>query len=83
MCFHFIGTGISKDAAEYLVGKEVYGVGVDGPSLDPGHNRNFDAHWTLFKNNIFGLQNLKLEKDVLPGNYTNLLTFRTSHLTQS
>ena len=84
LCFHFIGTGISKDAAEYMVEKGgVYGVGVEGPSLDPGQNVNFDAHWTLLKNNTFGLENLKLGKDVLPGNYTDLLTSRISHPTQS
>lgn len=58
--------GISKDAAEYIVKKEVYGVGVDGPSLDPGKNQNYDAHRTLFKNNTFGLENLRLEKGKLP-----------------
>ena len=83
MCFHFVGTGISIDAAEYLVKKGIYGVGVDGPSLDPGNNTNFDAHRTLFKNNTFGIENLNLEEGKLPGNYANLLTFRISHLTQS
>ncbi len=84
MCFHFIGTGIFKDAVDTWLKKgEVYGVGVDGPSLDPGQNVNFEAHRTLLKNNTFGLEILKLEKDVLPGNYTNFLTFRISHLTQS
>jgi kynurenine formamidase len=79
-----VGAGISKEAAKYIAeNREVYGVGVDGPSLDPGQNTNFDAHRALLKNNAFGLENLKLEKDILPGNYTNLLTFTISHLTQS
>jgi len=74
LCFHSIGTGIAKDAAQYIVGKrQVYGVGVDGPSLDPGQNVRYDSHRTLFEAQIFGIENLNLEKDVLPGNYTNLL----------
>jgi kynurenine formamidase len=82
--FHFIGTGIAKDAAEYIAEKrQVYGVGVDTPSLDPGQNVVFDAHRTLFEAQMFGIENLKLVKDVLPGNYTNLLNFRFSHMTPS
>jgi len=84
LCFHSICTGIAKDAAEYIAGKrQVYGVGVDGPSLDPGQNPIFVAHRTLFEARIFGIENLNLEKDVLPGNYKNLSTFRFSHLTPS
>jgi kynurenine formamidase len=81
--FHFIGSGNSKDAAENITEKEVYGVGFDGPSADPGQNLNFDAHRRLLRNNILGIENLKLEKGELPGNYTNFLTFRFSHLTPS
>ena len=84
LCFHFIGTGISKDAAENMVEKGgVYGVGIDGRYLNRVQNVNFDSHQTLLKNNTFGLENLKLEKDVLPGNYKNLLTCRISHLRES
>jgi kynurenine formamidase len=79
LCFHFIGTGISKNASEYIAERrQVYGVGVDGPSLDPGQNVLYEAHRTLFEAKIFGIENLNLEKGVLPGNYTNLLTFRVS-----
>jgi len=84
LCLHSICTGIAKDAAEYIVKKrQVYGVGVDGPSLDPGQNLMYDTHRTLFEAQIFGIENLNLQKDVLPGNYTILLTFRFSHLTAS
>jgi kynurenine formamidase len=84
MCFHFIGTGISKDAAEYIVKtRDVYGVGLDTPSLDPGKKIIFEAHRTLFEARIFGIENLHLEKGVLPGNYTKLLTFIVLHLTPS
>jgi len=84
LCFHSIGTGIAKDAAEYIVEKkEVYGVGVDSPSLDPGQNLIYEAHRTLFEAQIFGIENLNLKKNVLPGNYTNPLTFRVSHMTPS
>jgi kynurenine formamidase len=82
--FHSIGTGIAKDAAEYIVEKrQVYGVGVDSPSLDPGQNLVYEAHRTLFEGKIFGIENLNLAKDVLPGNYTNLLTFSFRNITPS
>ena len=81
LCFHSIGTGIAKKAAEYIKKRQVYGVGVDGPSLDPGQNVMYDAHRTLFEARIFEIENLNLEKDVLPGNYPNLLAFRFSHMT--
>jgi hypothetical protein len=47
----------------------VYGVGVDVPSVDPGKNVIFEAHQTLSGAQIFGIENLKLEKDVLPGKW--------------
>lgn len=84
MCFDSVCTGISKGAAEYIAGKrQVYGVGVDGPSLDSGQNVIYEAHRKLFEAQLFGIENLNLQKDVLPGNYINLLTFRFSHLTPS
>jgi kynurenine formamidase len=84
LCFHSIGTGIAKDAAEYIAEKrQVYGVGVDCPSLDPGQNGIYEAHRALFKAQVFGIENLNLKKNVLPGNYTNSLRFRISHMTPS
>jgi kynurenine formamidase len=60
-------TGLSKEAAEYVRAKDVYGVGIDTPSIDPGKNVLFEAHQTLCGAQIYGIENLKLEKDVLPG----------------
>ena len=51
-----------KNAAKYIVEKrQVYGVCVDGPSLDAGQNAIFDVHRTLFEAQIFGTENLNLE----------------------
>lgn len=58
--------GLSKKAAEYVRAKGVYGVGIDTPSIDPGKNVFFEAHQTLLGAQIYGIENLKLEKDVLP-----------------
>ena len=69
MCIHFIDTGLSNEAARYIRTRDVYGVGVDTPSTDPGKNEIFEAHQTLSGAQIFGIENLKLEKDVLPGKW--------------
>jgi kynurenine formamidase len=62
-------TGLSKDAAEYIVeAGNVFGVGVDTPSLDPGKVVTFEAHQTLSEAQIFGIENLNLGNDTLPGN---------------
>jgi hypothetical protein len=66
---HFIDTGLSNKSAQYLRTRDVYGVGVDTPSIDPGKNVIFEAHHTLLGAQIFGIENLKLEKDVLPGKW--------------
>jgi len=74
-CFHSIGTDIAKNAVTYIVEKrQVYGFCVDGRSLEPGKNVMFDAHRTLFEEQIFGIENLNLEKDVLQGNYQKSLS---------
>jgi len=58
--------GLSNEAAQYIRTKDVYGVGLDTPSIDPGKNVIFEAHQTLSGAQIFGIENMKLEKDVLP-----------------
>jgi kynurenine formamidase len=70
----FIDSGLSNETAQYILKRDVYGVGVDTPSLDPGNNVIFEAHQSLLGAQIFGIENLKLEKDVLPGKWpTNSL----------
>jgi len=68
-CIHFVDTGLSKEAAQYVCTRDVYGVGLDTPSIDPGKNVIFEAHRTLSGAQIFGIENLKLEKDVLSGKW--------------
>jgi len=67
LCIHFADTGLSNEAAQYVRKRDVYGVGIDTPSLDPGKSVIFESHQTLLEAQIFGVENLNLEKDVLPG----------------
>jgi kynurenine formamidase len=69
LCIYFVETGISNRAAQYLRKKGVYGVGVDTASIDPGKNVIFETHQTLLGAQIFGIENLKLVKDILPGKW--------------
>lgn len=67
---HYLGTdklgdishlhfpGLSKEAAAYLVKKEVKGIGLDTPSLDPGISEDFKAHQIILGANLFGLENV-------------------------
>jgi kynurenine formamidase len=50
--------GLSDDAAEYLVKKKVNAVGIDGPSVDVGINREFPIYKILLSNNILVIENL-------------------------
>lgn len=69
VAFSFIYTGLSKGAAQYIVETgNVFGVGLDTPSLDPGKIVAFEAHQVLLGAQIFGIENLNLTKDALPGN---------------
>lgn len=59
--------GLSKDAAQWIVdSKKVYGLGVDGPSVDPGISTSFDVHRILSKANIYNLENVALNGTTLP-----------------
>jgi kynurenine formamidase len=51
--------GISPELADHIVtlGKFV-GVGIDGPSIDPGLSVDKDAHRKLFSNNIYVIENV-------------------------
>lgn len=77
----FIYAGLSKDAAKYIVeAGNVFGVGLDTPSLDPGKIVSFEAHQTLLGAQIFGIENLNLENDALPGNLCTLIESENSTL---
>ncbi|XP_069687443.1 kynurenine formamidase-like [Periplaneta americana] len=59
--------GLSVEAGKYILEKgSIYAVGVDTPSLDPGKSSNFEVHQMLFETQMFGIENLNLEKDALP-----------------
>lgn len=59
--------GLSGDAARWIVNSgKVYGVGVDGASVDPGSSENYDAHAILAKGNLFILENVALNGTTLP-----------------
>lgn len=59
--------GLSKDAAQWIVNSgKVYGVGVDGPSVDPGVTKSYDAHRILAKASLYNLENVALNGTVLP-----------------
>jgi kynurenine formamidase len=80
LCSCFIDLGLSNDAAKYIVELgNVFGVGLDTASLDPGKCMTFNAHQTLLGAQIFGIENLKLEKDALPGKKLAVITSSLSH----
>ncbi|WP_337862409.1 cyclase family protein [Nitrososphaera sp.] len=50
--------GLSREAAEYLARKRVNAVGIDGPSIDPGHDAGFTAHNVLLPAGVLVIENL-------------------------
>lgn len=50
--------GISQEAAELLVERNVAGVGIDTASMDYGPSADFIVHQTLNAANIFGIENI-------------------------
>jgi arylformamidase len=50
--------GLSVPAAEFLADKKVNAVGIDGPSIDIGSDRNFSTHKTLLAEGILIVENL-------------------------
>jgi len=60
---HFPGVG--QKAAQLLVQRKVYGVGIDTPSIDNGQSREFLTHRILLGENIWGLENVA-NTDQLP-----------------
>lgn len=64
--------GISAEAAELLVEREVKGVGIDTASLDYGPSTDFIAHQILNGAGIYGLENLA-NAEALPSTGATLL----------
>lgn len=62
---HLHFPGISKEAATYLVKKNVKGLGIDTASMDPGVETQFWAHRVILGSNRFGLENVA-HLDLLP-----------------
>ncbi|XP_022178607.1 uncharacterized protein LOC111039399 isoform X1 [Myzus persicae] len=59
--------GLSKEAAQWIVDcKKVFGIGVDGPSVDPGISKSSDVHKILSKANLYNLENVALNGTTLP-----------------
>lgn len=59
--------GLAMDAARWIVDSgRVYGLGVDGPSVDPGGSASFDVHRVLAEANVYGLENVALNGTALP-----------------
>ncbi len=52
---------------------------VDTPSIDPGKNVICEAHQTLLGAQIYGIENMNLERDVLAGKLlTEAIKYRTA-----
>lgn len=65
--FIFRFPGLSASAAKWIADSgKVYGVGVDGPSVDSGTNDKFSAHKILAKANLYNLENVALNGTTLP-----------------
>lgn len=74
ICIRF--PGLSKDAAQWIVdsGRGIYGVGVDGPSVDPGRAvETADAHKILSRANLYNIENVALNGTTLPPNGFKLI----------
>lgn len=50
--------GLTADAAEYLVGKKVKGLGVDTLTLDVSTDTEYSCHQIALKNNVLIIENL-------------------------
>ncbi|XP_060833795.1 isatin hydrolase-like [Rhopalosiphum padi] len=59
--------GLSKEAAQWIVdSKKVFGIGVDGPSVDAGRTTTSDVHKIVSKANIYNLENVAINGTTLP-----------------
>lgn len=69
---HLHFPGLSKEAAQYLVKRQIKGIGIDTASMDPGNSKEFWTHRILLAANVFGLENLSNLQD-LPAIGTQLI----------
>ncbi|CAG9312877.1 unnamed protein product [Blepharisma stoltei] len=54
--------GFSREAAEFLCReRNINAIGIDTLSLDPGKSVDFEVHYTIFRNNKYQIENMKLE----------------------
>lgn len=63
--FHF--PGVHPEAGRYLAHHlNIFGVGIESPSIDYGLSNKFETHVILAQNNVFILENLGPNIDKLP-----------------
>jgi kynurenine formamidase len=55
---HLHFPGLSKLAAEYLVRRQVKGIGIDTASIDPGNSKDFWVHRIILGANLYGIENV-------------------------
>ncbi|VVC44985.1 Kynurenine formamidase [Cinara cedri] len=59
--------GLSKDASQWIADSgKVFGIGVDGPTIDACNSSSFDAHKIFAKKNLYNLENVALNGTSLP-----------------
>ncbi|KAI1301281.1 Kynurenine formamidase [Halotydeus destructor] len=59
--------GLHEDAAKWIVeNRLVVGIGVDALSIDQGSCESFGAHTTILERNMFVIENLNTNIDLLP-----------------
>ncbi len=58
---HFPGWG--QQSAQYLLNKDVRGLGIDTVSIDAGTNDNFSAHKVFLKANKYLVENINIGTD--------------------
>ena len=67
--------GFAEDAAQIFVSRGVYGIGIDTLSIDPAPSTIFPFHKRVLRENIYGLENVRLTRGspVLNGTFTALV----------
>lgn len=61
--------GLSIDAAQHLVSRQVNLVGIDSPSIDAGKNSKFNVHKILSQKNILIVENLSNLEKITQNNF--------------
>jgi len=55
---HLHFPGLSRQAAEYLVRRQIKGIGIDTASIDPGNSQDFWVHRIILGANLYGIENI-------------------------